>query len=61
MKNKEKSRRYGIFYRSNGKWIGPYQGDTFTWYTSNTRPVREYVKECQNYILKAKVKVMPVG
>jgi hypothetical protein len=53
--------RYGVFYKSNGKWSGPYQGMTMTKYTSERKSVLQEIKDLKNYVLKAKVKIMPVG
>jgi len=57
----QKPQRYGIFYRSNGRWTStPYAGMTFTKYTLTRRPINEDIKTLQNRILKSRVKVLPV-
>lgn len=58
---KNKQKRLGIFYRSNGRWTGPYAGMSFTNYTWNRQPMKGYTSEIKNYILKSKVKLLPVG
>ena len=60
MKN-NKQTRYGIFYRSNGRWTtSPYMGATFTKYSMNRNPIRATITELRNNILKSRVKVLPV-
>lgn len=59
---KTQTKRYGIFYRSNGRWTTtPYAGFTFTKYTMNRRPLVEDLNELRNYILKSRMKVLPVA
>ena len=60
-KNNQTKTRYGVFYKSNGKWIGPYKGKTMTEYTISRKPMQKEISIIKNYILKTKVKVMPVG
>ena len=60
-KNKVDQTRYGMFYKSNGKWIGPYKGKTMTKYTVGLKTVQKEIADLKNYVLKTKVKVMPVG
>ena len=55
------TQRYGIFYRSNGRWTStPYMGATFTYYTITRRPINEDIRLLQNRILKSRVKILPV-
>jgi hypothetical protein len=62
MPNKKQAVRYGIFYRSNGRWTtSPYGGFTFTRYTMNRRPLRQDLATLRNYVLKSKMMVLPVG
>ena len=63
MRNKEtQAKRYGIFYRSNGRWTTtPYAGFTFTKYTMNRRPLKEDLSALRNYVLKSRVMVLPVA
>lgn len=59
---KTQAKRYGIFYRSNGRWTtSPYAGFTFTRYTMNRRPLKEDLSTIRNYVLKSKMKVRPVA
>lgn len=58
---KPKQTRYGIFYRSNGHWTGPYQGATFTKYAMTHEPVKSDIRWFANYVLKSRVKVVPIG
>jgi hypothetical protein len=59
MKNKQT--QYGIFYRSNGRWTTtPYAGATFTWRTMTRNPIRKDIMMLKNYILKSRVKILPV-
>jgi hypothetical protein len=59
-KNKNQ-KRLGLFYRSNGRWAGPYLGITFTAYTWNRNPIKSEVRGLKNYVLKSRVKLCPVG
>ena len=57
----QKPQRYGIFYRSNGRWTStPYMGATFTEYTLNRRPINEDIRQIRNRVLKSRVKILPV-
>lgn len=53
--------RYGVFYRSSGRWIGPYHGKTYSASAVTRNPFKSDVKFLKNYVLKAKVAVMTVG
>jgi len=54
--------RYGIFYRSNGRWTTtPYAGFTFTKYTLNRRPLKRDLNTLKNYVLKSRMVVLPVA
>lgn len=55
------NKRFGIFYRSNGRWAGPYWGMTFTKYTLSRNPLKRDIRTWANYVLKSRVKVLPVG
>jgi hypothetical protein len=59
-KNKNQ-KRLGIFYVSNGRWTGPYAGITFTKYTATRNPIKTDISELKNYVLKSRVKLLPVG
>ncbi len=62
MANKKQPLRYGIFYRSNGRWTTtPYAGFTFTQYSMNRRPLKETLNTLRNHVLKSKIKVLPFG
>ena len=57
----QKPQRYGIFYRSNGRWTStPYAGVTFTQYTMSRRPINEDIRTLRNNVLKSRVKILPV-
>ena len=57
----QKPQRYGIFYRSNGRWTStPYAGVTFTKYTISRRPINEDIRDLKNRVLKSRVKILPV-
>jgi len=58
---KQKQQRFGVFYRSNGRWSGPYSGMTFTKYSIERNPIKSDIREIRNYVLKSRVKVLPVG
>lgn len=59
---KRNQRRFGIFYRSNGRWTStPYAGVTFTAYTLGRNPVKQDISWLKNYVLKSRVRVLPVG
>lgn len=55
-KNKQ---RFGVFYKSHGKWTGPYAGATFTEYTVTRNPVKTEIQLLKS-ILKSQVEVRPV-
>jgi len=57
---KEQKQRYGMFYRSNGRWTGPYAGMTFTSYTLKRQPVRGDIKYLKNEVLKSRIQLRPV-
>lgn len=57
---KTNQKRYGIFYRSHGKWSGPYQGLTFTEYSIGRNPIKGYISMVKNYRLKTRVKIKSV-
>jgi hypothetical protein len=61
MASKKNQKRLGLFYRSNGRWTGPYAGVTFTAYTWNRNPLKQQVRETANYVLKSRVRLAPVG
>lgn len=52
--------RFGLFYRSNGRWTGPYAGLSFTNYTLNRQPLRGDVSWLKNYILKSRIQFRKV-
>lgn len=58
---KSNKQRFGLFYRSNGRWAGPYCGVTFTKYTLSRNPVKQEIRFFANYVLKSRVKLLPVG
>lgn len=60
-KTKKNSTRFGLFYRSNGRWAGPYAGATFTAYTLGRKPISTDVHWLKNYVLKSRIKVLPVA
>jgi hypothetical protein len=61
-KNKNKNgSRLGIFYRSNNRWSGPYAGMTFTKYTWERNPWKSDLNFIKNYLLKSRVKLLPVA
>jgi len=61
MANKKNKQRLGLFYRSNGRWAGPYLGLTFTNYTWTRNPLKAEIREVANYTLKSRVRLAPVG
>jgi len=61
MATKTNQKRLGLFYRSNGRWTGPYLGVTFTPYTWSRNPVKKELSSVKNYVLKSRVKLLPVG
>lgn len=52
--------RLGLFYRSNGRWTGPYAGISFTPFTWNRNPTKQNLRNTANYVLKSRVKLRPV-
>jgi hypothetical protein len=61
MTKSKQQQRYGVFYRSNGRWTGPYQGATFTKYTLGRNPVKSNIRRWANSVLKSAIKLAPVG
>ena len=59
MSNSKNKQRFGVFYKSHGKWTGPYAGATFTKYTVSRNPIKSEV-ELLRSILKSKIQVRPV-
>jgi hypothetical protein len=58
---RKNTKRFGLFYKSNGKWnTTPYAGFTFTAYQAKRNPVKREIAELKNYILKSKIRVLPV-
>jgi hypothetical protein len=58
---KSNKQRFGVFYRSNGRWAGPYCGMSFTKYSIERNSVKADIRYFANYILKSRVKLAPVG
>ena len=52
--------RYGLFYKSNGKWVGPYQGRSYTENMISRNPVKSELAHYKNNVLKAKTQIRPV-
>lgn len=52
--------RYGIFYKSHGKWTGPYDGVTFTFYTLKRQPVRGDIEWLRKNVLKSPIQFRQV-
>lgn len=62
MRKQKQAARYGIFYRSNGRWTStPYAGFTFTKFTLNRRPLKEDLNTIKNYVLKSRMVILPVA
>lgn len=59
--SKNKKPRFGLFYKSNGRWAGPYCGVTFTKYTLSLNPVKQEIRFFANHVLKSRVKILPVA
>jgi len=58
---KSKSKKYGIFYRSNGRWTAtPYAGFTFTKKQWERPSLKKDIKEVKNKILKSRIKILLV-
>jgi hypothetical protein len=58
---KSKKTRFGIFYKSQGRWVGPYCGATYTNYTITRSTMKAEIRLLANTILKSKVLVAPVS
>lgn len=52
--------RYGIFYKSHGKWTGPYEGVSFTSYTLSRRPIRDDIEWLRREVLKSPIQLRQV-
>lgn len=57
---KKNQKRYGIYYMSHGHLVGPYLSQTFTKYSIKRNPVKNYIKDLKNYVLKSYVELLPV-
>jgi len=57
---KSKQQRFGLFYRSNGRWTGPYAGMSFTAFSLKRNPVKGDVSWLKNYILKSRIQLRAV-
>ena len=55
---KPKAKKYGVYYVSHGKWIGPYLGKTFSKSAIDTLPFKNDFKVLKNRILKSRVKLV---
>ena len=60
MATKRNKIRLGVFYRSNGRWTGPYAGLTLTGYTWKRNPMKSDLAILKNDVLKSRVKLIPV-
>lgn len=58
MKTKNQT-RYGVFYVSNGRWVGPYKGVTFTNYTMTRNPFKQDFSILKNRVLKSEAVIRP--
>lgn len=62
MKTKaQKTKRFGIYYKSHGKWIGPYAGKVYTMTSINREPLKSAIPWLKNYGLKSKVALRQVN
>lgn len=62
MSRNRNKKRFGIFYKSQGRWNkSHYAGITFTAYQLTRRPLKAFLSETKNYVLKSRVKLLPVG
>lgn len=62
MKSKtQKNKRFGIYYKSHGKWIGPFSGKTYTMTSLNREPLKSAIPWLKNYGLKSKISIRPVN
>lgn len=61
MSKNKKQPRLGLFYKSRGKWVGPYLGYTFTQYSSQRNPTKKQINIFKRYVLKSKIKILPVS
>jgi hypothetical protein len=60
-KTKDKTVRYGLFYRSNGRWTTtPYLGVTYTAYQVSRNPLKKDISVLKNQVLKSKTRLLPV-
>lgn len=57
---KVNKQRLGVFYRSNGRWAGPYGGFSFTEYSAKRNPIKSQIRDLANSILKSRVKLAPI-
>jgi len=57
---KSNKQRFGVFYRSNGRWSGPYAGLSFTNYSLGRNPIKADLSWIKNYVLKSRIQLRPV-
>lgn len=58
---KNKNTKYGLFYKSHGKWTKtPYDGMTFTAHQAKRNPIKKTITFLKNYILKNKVRIRQI-
>ena len=61
MSKNKNTKRFGLVYRSNGRWTtNTYSGFTFTAYQAKRNPVKGQIADLKNYVLKSKIRVRPV-
>lgn len=58
--SKKNKKQYGIYYVSNGRWVGPYLGWMFTKYMSERDPLKTEIQNLKNYTLKSRVAILKV-
>lgn len=60
-KNKNNTKKLGLFYKSHGKWTTvPYRGFTFTAYQASRNPIKADIAVLQKEVLKSKIRLAPV-
>ena len=61
MATKSSNPYYSIYYRSHGRWIGPYGGKKYTKRGLTRQPLAGDVAWLKNYGLKARVQIRKVS
>lgn len=60
MATKSNNPYYGIYYKTNGRWTGPYAGKKYTMRGLTRYPLSEDLKWLKNNCLKSRIQLRRV-